>query len=243
MSSSRYTGLAGPIPVSRWVCSRSAVTSPNSSSSGGRSWHTRRRMSAMTFWTSSCSLSSSAAVAAGSRSSKVSGPPSCSHDAAQGDAEPRPWCRGCSRTPGPGAGRAGRWRKMSGWPQHAWACFTAFVERRAATTSGTSRPRPIQGHTPRPSGIPPSRRRRTQPAQALARQRLGGARSGRWGPSACTVRRYRPPEDPRLPEIACRRSAARPPGPLGSTPEVCCWGLMRHPGANRAGSWRAACLP
>jgi hypothetical protein len=107
---------------------------------------------------------------------------------------------------------------------------------------GTSRPRPIQGHTPRPSGIPPSRRRRTQPAQALARQRLGGARSGRWGPSACTVRRYRPPE-PSASEIACRRSAARPPGVLASTPEVGCWGLMRHPGANRAGSWRAACLP
>jgi hypothetical protein len=241
MSPSRYTGLAGPIPVSRWVCSRSAVTSPNSSSSGGRSWHTRRRMSAMTFWTSSCSLSSSAAVAAGSRSSKCLGPPSCSHDAAQGDAEPRPWCRGCSRTPGPGAGCAGRWRKMSGWPNMCGR-FTAFVERRAATTSWFF---PASTDTRTYAEIirnPPSRRRRTQPAQALARQRLGGHRSGRWGPSACTVWRYRTPE-PSASRV-CLPAIRRPPTRTsGVHAGGLLLGLMRHPGANRAGSWRAACLP
>ncbi len=55
---------------------------------------------------------------------------------------------------------------------------------------------------------PPSRPRRTQPAQALARQQPAGARRGRGRTSACTVRHHRTPEAPWLPHIPCRRSAA-----------------------------------
>jgi hypothetical protein len=241
MSPSRYTGLAGPIPVSRSECSRSAVTSPNSSSSGGRSWHTRRRMSAMTFWTSSCSLSSSAAVAAGSRSSKCLGPPSCSHDAAQGDAEPRPWCRGCSRTPGPGAGCAGRWRKMSGWPNMCGR-FTAFVERRAATTSWffpastdtrtyaeTIRNPPFSSASHTTSASAGTSTTGWTPERPLGSERLHGLALRTPEPSAsrdCLPAIRRPPT---------RTSGVHAGGLL--------LGLMRHPGANRAGSWRAACLP
>jgi hypothetical protein len=83
MSPSRYTGLAGPIPVSRSVLLAQRRDQPQLVEFGRPQLDTRRRMSAMTFWTSSCSLSSSAAVAAGSRTSKCLGPPSCSHDAAK----------------------------------------------------------------------------------------------------------------------------------------------------------------
>jgi len=86
--------------------------------------------------------------------------------------------------------------KMSGWPQHAWACLTASSDQRAATTSwffpASTDTRTYAETIRDPLLVRVARNRCTR----WHVDNPAGARSGRRSPSACTIRHYRTPEDP-----------------------------------------------
>jgi len=87
-------------------------------------------------------------------------------------------------------------REDVGWPNTRGPASPPPATAGPQRPPGSSRPRPIQAHTPRPSRIPllvgiARNRRKRRHVDNPA-----GARSGRGSPSACTIRHHRPPEDP-----------------------------------------------